>query len=101
MNTGDPLDMDYKYSNMMVVLYLVMLYGSGIPILYIIGAIFFFCTYWVDKWLIFYHHKKIGQFDEKMTLRIISLFKYGAVLHFFGTCLMYSNARILPLPDSV
>jgi len=101
MNTGDPLEMDYKYANLLVVLFLVMLYGSGIPILYVIGAVFFFCTYWVDKWLIFYHHRKIGQFDEKMTIKVISLFKYGAVLHFVGAMLMYSNARILPLPNQV
>lgn len=49
MHTGPDPNMDYKYSNMLTVTYVVMLYGSGIPILYLIAAAFFFITYWVDK----------------------------------------------------
>ena len=36
-----------------------MLYGSGIPVMYIIAAIYFFFTYWFDKLLVFYNHKKL------------------------------------------
>lgn len=98
INTGPILEFDYKYSNMIVVVYLVMLYGSGIPILYLIGAIFFFVTYWVDKWLIFYNHRKPSELDEKLTLQVLGLFKYAVILHFIGGILMYSNAAILPVP---
>lgn len=46
--------MDYKYSNILVVVLLVMTYSAGIPVLYVIATIYFFVTYWVDKLLIFY-----------------------------------------------
>lgn len=75
-----------------------MLYGSGIPIMYILAVVFFFCTYWVDKVLIYYNHRKPNEFGEKMILKILGLFKYAALLHFIGAILMYSNAKILPIP---
>jgi len=63
MHTGPDPFMDYKYSNMMVVIYVVMLYGSGIPILYLVAAVFFFVTYWVDKELVFNHYRKTEMYD--------------------------------------
>jgi hypothetical protein len=44
--------MPYRYATMMTMIYVVMFYGSGIPILYLIAAIYFFVTYWTDKLLI-------------------------------------------------
>jgi len=53
---GDP-SLDYRYASMLTVVYVVMLYGSGIPILYLVAAVFFFVTYWVDKILFFNYYR--------------------------------------------
>jgi hypothetical protein len=45
--------MDFKYASMLTVLYVTMLYGSGIPILYVVAAAYYFTSYWVDKFLLF------------------------------------------------
>jgi len=55
MYVGPDPTMELRYANIMVVTYVTMLYGSGIPILYLIAAIYFFTTYWVDKWLVLYY----------------------------------------------
>jgi hypothetical protein len=84
---------------MMTVTYVVMLYGSGIPILYIIAAAFFFITYWVDKQIVFNHYRKPELYDESMAINTLSWFKYAIVLHLIGGILMYSNSYILPIKD--
>jgi hypothetical protein len=50
--------MDFKYAAMLTVLYITMLYGSGIPILYVIAASFYFTSYWVDKFFLFRYFKR-------------------------------------------
>lgn len=91
--------MDYKYSNMLTVLFVTMLYGSGIPILYPISAIFFFVTYWVDKVLIFYYYRKPEMLDQNLAIRTLKWFKYAILLHVIGAVMMYSNSAILPNKD--
>lgn len=58
MNTGTSVQMEVKYSNMVAVIYIVMFYGSGIPILYFIAAVYFFVTYWVEKIMILRYYRK-------------------------------------------
>lgn len=87
--------MDFKYANLITVLYVTMLYGSGIPILYFVAAIFFI-TYWVDKILIFYYYRKPELLDHSLAIETLKWFKYAIVLHVIGGILMYSNSAILP-----
>ena len=46
--------MDFKYANLLTVLFVTMMFGSGIPILYLVSALYFLFTYWTDKILIFF-----------------------------------------------
>lgn len=66
VNFGPEIWMNYKYANMLVVVLITMTYSAGLPILYIVAAIYFFVVYWVDKLLIFYHHRKPAFFDEDL-----------------------------------
>lgn len=68
MNTGDDAMMDVRYANILTVIYVVMFYGSGIPIMYVLAAVYFFSTYWFDKVLILDYYKKPNVLDESMTL---------------------------------
>ena len=58
--------MDVKYAFMIAVVYVVMFYGSGMPILYFVAAVYFFATYWADKILVFTFYRKPEMLDEKL-----------------------------------
>jgi len=88
--------MDYKYSSMLTIVCVTMMYGSGIPILYLITAVFFFVTFWVDKFLILYCYRKPELLDHYLALRTLKWFKYALMLHVICAVLMYSNSDILP-----
>lgn len=96
INLGTDPSMDYKYSSMLTIVFVTMMFGSGIPILYLISAVFFFVTFWVDKILIFYYYRKPELLDENLALRTLRWFKYALMLHVIGAVLMYSNSDILP-----
>lgn len=74
-----------------------MMYGPGIPIMYVISMIYFVVAYWSDKILILYFHRKPLFFDELLSLEISWWFKIGLLLHLVAGILMFSNSKILPV----
>ena len=96
INTGSEFMMEFRYCNVLTVLNVTMLYGSGIPILYLIAAIFFTVTYWIDLTFLFYFYRKPVTFDHYLAERSLRWFKYAVFLHLVGGALMFSNSSILP-----
>jgi len=66
------------------------------PILYPIGAGFFFVGYWVDKILLFHYLKKPISYDSFMSRKTSNWYKFILVMHVIMGTLMYSNSSICP-----
>ena len=88
--------MEYKYSTILTVLFVTMMYSTGMPILYFIACLFFFTNYWTEKILFFYFYRKPENLDENLAKRTLSWFKYALLAHMVMGLLMFSNVRILP-----
>jgi len=88
-----------KYATMLVVALLAFTYGPGLPIMYLLAAVYFFVNYWTDKIMIFYNHRKPLYFDEMLALQTTKWLKVGVVLHFLVGLMMYSNSKILPVGE--
>ena len=95
INTGNEFMLEFRYSNMLTIISVSFLYSGGMPFLYPVVAAFFFCTYWVDKCLLFRYYRKPIQFDNYLAKRTLSYYKYILVLHIFGFLLMYGKTPIL------
>jgi len=67
-NFGPEIEMQEKYATMLVVALLAFSYGPGLPIMYLLAALYFFVSYWTDKIMIFYNHRKPLYFDEQLAL---------------------------------
>ena len=89
--------MEYRYANMMTVTFVVMMYGSGMPILYIVAVLQYLVAYWVDKTIFFKCYQKPDTTDMTMIRGTIDMFFFAVVLHLIGGVLMYSNSSILPV----
>merc|ERR1712166_346526 len=50
--TGKMFEGEKTYSRMMSTLFVILMYCSGMPILYFIGAVFYTVTYLVNKYLL-------------------------------------------------
>ena len=49
INTGAEFLIEYRYSQILTTLFIVMMYSSGLPILYLIALLTYFFQYWFDK----------------------------------------------------
>jgi len=99
INYGPEIEMHEKYATMLVVALLAFAYGPGLPIMYLLAAVYFFVNYWTDKIMIFYNHRKPLYFDEMLALQSTKWLKVGVVLHFLVGLMMYSNSKILPVGE--
>ena len=46
---GPEFTLDSRYAQTLTVIFTIFMYSSGLPILYMIGFVYFLFTYWVDK----------------------------------------------------
>jgi hypothetical protein len=71
------------------------MYSSGLPILYVVGMVFYIILYWVYKFLLLKYYQTTARFNEKLALYSISFMKYGMIWHMLIGGFMYTNSRIL------
>eukprot|EP00347_Sterkiella_histriomuscorum_P022647 403337690 len=83
LNTGGIFLLEYRYSQILSTLFIIMMYSSGIPVLYLIAFVSFFVQYWFDKIFLLKCYQKPP-----------------LILHFIIGLYMYSNSSILT-PTSV
>lgn len=41
--------LEFRFSQILINVFIIMMYSPGVPLLYAVGSIIFFLTYWVDK----------------------------------------------------
>ena len=97
INLGSEFDIEARYSNMLVVIGVTFLYSGAMPVLYISSGLFFFVTYWVDKYLLLRCYRKPIKFNDYMATKTLTFNKYFIILHVIGFTLMFGLTPILPL----
>jgi len=94
---GSEFEIEMRQSSMLFYVAITFIYSGGLPILYPIASIYFFVTYWTDKWLLTKYYKEPPQYSAKMVKEIANSFKFCIVLHCVVTYLMYKDPQIMEL----
>jgi hypothetical protein len=79
------------YSRMMSTMFVIQMYSSGMPILYLNGFVFYTVTYWANKVLLIYYYQKSRTLTRTIPLFTMDYLKYGLLLHMLAACLMLTN----------
>lgn len=66
-------------------------YSSGMPVLYIIGFLFFGLTYLVNKLVLFKFYQKTLTLDRLLPMQITKLFNTAIILHLVFGFFMVTN----------
>lgn len=85
---------EFRYSNMVAMVYLALLFGGGMPILYFFAACIFAVTYWVDKLTLFRVYRQPPRLGIEPIRFARNLLMLGVVLHFGFSFWMYSNSLV-------
>ena len=89
--TGNVFKGEKAFSRMMSTMFVIQMYTGGMPILYLIGFIFYTVTYMVNKFLLIYYYQKSRTLTKHIPIFTVRLLKYGLLLHLISSCFMLTN----------
>jgi hypothetical protein len=92
--SGPEYMIHFKYSGMMNITFITMMYGLGMPILFPIAAWAYFVLYSVERLLVAYFYQLPPTFDDKLTKNAMNTLRWAAVLHLLVGYWMLSNYQI-------
>lgn len=95
VNLGNEFFIENRQASIMFFVFVTMAYSGGLPVLYPIASIYFFITYWVDKYLLINHYKEPPNYDSLMIKEIIYTFKWAFVCHCIIAISMYNRPKIM------
>jgi hypothetical protein len=83
-----------KYASILMMCFVVMMYGPGIPLLYFIALLAFLVLYVLDRILLAYYYEQPPTLDDKLTKSTLTFLKWPLLLYFFFGYWMLSNKQM-------
>jgi hypothetical protein len=80
-----------KFANALLVVYVSMLYGVGLPILFPIAAFNFLNSYVCERIAIVYQNRLPPMYDEAQTENCLSMLRWSPVLMLMNAYWMLEN----------
>jgi len=84
----------FKYAGVLNIVYITMMYGVGMPILFPIGAFNFFNQWMVERLIVAYQVRLPPALDDKLTKNCIQMLYWSPILLLFNGYWMLSNHQI-------
>lgn len=97
MYTGDQIQSHYVYAQNYTYLCVVLMYSSGLPILYPFACIFYMVLYWVYKGLLLKYYARTTKFNKDIPIESMAWVKFGIFCHLFIGSIMLSNNKFFPV----
>lgn len=92
---GPEFEIGARYSQILTTIFIILIYSSGMPILYVCTFICFFLTYWIDKFLILRFYRTPPHIDLYISRFFSILILLGIIIHYCFGIWMYGNKSIL------
>ena len=92
---GPEFSIHYKYSGILNVTFVTLMYGVGIPILYPIAFCYFFVLYIVEKGMLYYYYREPPQYDEILNEEALRILKKAPLFMLAFGYWMLSNRQLI------
>ena len=92
--SGPEYMIHFKYSTIMNVSFVTLMYGSGLPLLYPIALTSYIVLYCIEKCLLLRSYKMPPEFDEKLSKSALRMMRWASILAFGVGYWMLSNQQI-------
>jgi len=87
--------MHYKYSSILTIAYITMMYGFGMPVLFPIAMLSFLILYLVEKLMLFYGYVMPPMYDERLSNDVLQKLQFAPLLYLIFGYWMASNQQLL------
>lgn len=86
------------YARRAVIIVIILFFGPFVPLLFVLGAIYMFITFVVERWLIMFFYRKSPSADDTHIRQVVFLFYGALVLYPFTTLLLFMELNFLVDP---
>ena len=92
---GEDFECEKTLSRMMSTAFVVLIYSSGMPILYLIGFVFFTVTFLVNKVLLIKYYKRTDSIlSRTIPLYSVHILKYAVLMKMIIGIFMFTNPEV-------
>jgi hypothetical protein len=99
--TYSPLLFEFRHSNLIIITFITLIYGGGMPLLYVVSAVSLFVQYWVDKITMLYIYQNPPRLNLKLMQMTRSWMMPGVIFHILFSFYMYTNSTIFETQNSM
>lgn len=92
--SGEDFIIHFRYSAILNVTYVTMLYGPGLPILFPIAAFSYFIFYSAERYGLAYTYEMPPQMDDMLTRNALNLLGYSPLMFLLNGYWMFSNKQM-------
>jgi len=85
-----------RLAESLTIVFCVMMYSGGMPLLYLVGTLYCFLAYWGDKWCLLRGSREPPAYDHRLFHSIMVLIPVAVFLHLALTLWMYGNQELMP-----
>ena len=87
--------MHFKYSSILTIVYITMMYGFGMPVLFPIAMLSFLVLYITEKIMFFYGYVSPPMYDERLSNDVLTKLQFAPLLYIIFGYWMASNQQLL------
>ena len=92
--TGPDFNLGGKYIQILVVLYVCFMYGSALPLLYIVTFVYLLSRFWQDKFKLLGYCRNPINIDERLELMVRRAIFFGIMFHLVYSIYFFGNTDI-------
>jgi len=81
----------FKYSGMLNIAYITMMYGMGMPMLFPLACLNYWNQYCAERLVVAYHMKAPAALDDKLTVNCIRKLRFAPMLFLLNGAWMLGN----------
>ena len=97
---GSNIEYENRFSVLIAMIWVIMMFSTAMPILYLAGFILCFSIYWTDKALFVYYFRIPPRHGSHLANKARSIIEWSLLLHLFMGLYMISNPQIFNNQDN-
>jgi asparagine N-glycosylation enzyme membrane subunit Stt3 len=94
---GDQFEGDLAISRLGSTTVICLMFGAGMPVMYLNGILFFVLTFYIGKLLLFQYYQKSTDLDRFLPLTVVPVIKLSVSFHMLLGLVVFFTGDIVPV----
>lgn len=94
IQVGPDFLIHFRFAGQLNMVFVCLMYGTGIPLLFPISLFAFTLLYFVERFCVFYYYKQPPMLGDELTLNTIRILNWAPIVYMFSGYWMLGNKQI-------